>query len=196
MRKWKQAILLGVLGLAITWLCTGGLVIYSYWFFPVKDYDNSSKPYIRVEVERRPAVYGVPFIYQYFGDQTPFGLRLSYSTHNVVEDPRITFDRFDIEFADGTETDIASRFKAGVVPSAAELWYTDDSHAWQKRPVLQAEVTVEDCIPKRTAFTLRLKGQLRSGGVLVETFDAEMTFRPHYETEIYSRWYWLVLSGA
>src|SRR5262249_11387305 len=98
MKPWKRRLLLPVVALGITWLCTGGLVVHSYWVLPFNSYDRDFKPYILVEVKCPSVTCGVPFVYQHFGDRPPFGLSLLYITHNVVEDPKITFDTFALRF--------------------------------------------------------------------------------------------------
>src|SRR5947209_8389645 len=105
MSRWKRVALLGALCIGVPWLCTGGLVVHEYWVLPVNSFNEERKPYIRVEVTRPSANYGVPFIYLYHTDRTPFGIKLTYITHNVVEEPRITFDRVTVEHPDGSNSD-------------------------------------------------------------------------------------------
>jgi hypothetical protein len=196
MVPWKRRILIAALLIAAGWLCTGGLITHSYWFLPSKSFDKEFKPYVRAEVKCPEATYGIPFVYQYHGDRPPFGIALTYITHNVVEEPNIKLDRLTIILPDGTETDLADRFRLGIVPRPEEHWYIDDNHVMQKQPSLRSEVIVEDCVPYRTAFILRIKGQLFSHGAIVETFQADWSFTPSYETNTYTTWYWLLLSGA
>jgi len=156
MRSWKRGILIVSLLIATGWLCTGGCVTHSYWLLPSNSYGNDFKPYVRADVKCPGATYGTPYIYQYHGDRLPFGISLTYITHNVVEEPRITLDRVTIKLADGTETDLADRFREGIVPRVEEHWYIDDNHAMQKKPSLMSEVSIEDCVPNRNPFRLRI----------------------------------------
>jgi len=196
MRKWQRAVLFGALAVGVVWFFTSGFVVLRYWVLADASYDKEFRPYIRADVKTIDASYGVPFVFYYLTDRTPFSIRLTYITHNVVENPSVAFDRLAIEFPDGTETDLTGRFRAGVVPRVDEHWYIDDAHEQQKRPCLRFEVTAEDCLHQRIPFTLRVKGQLRSRGAVVEAFDAALTFTPCYETRVLTRWHWVALSGG
>jgi hypothetical protein len=196
MKPWKRGSLLAVLVFGVAWLCTGGLVVHSYWVLPFNSSDKEFRPYIMAKVKCPQATNGIPFVYQYYGDRLPFGISLTYITHNVVEQPRIEFDLLTIKFSDGRETDLVDRFRAGLVPRAEEHWYIDDFHVNQKRPSLRSEVTIEDCVTTRMAFMLRIKGKMLSGGATVETFEADWSFTPSYDTHIFSTWYWILLSGV
>jgi hypothetical protein len=193
MKPWKRAILVAVSLLGVAWLFTGGLVVHSYWVLPFNSSDKDFRPYVGAQVTCPHATYGIPFVYQYHGDRLPFSISLTYLTHNVVEEPRIEFERLTIKFHDGTEADFGDRFRAGVVPRAEEHWYIDDLHVQQKKPSLRSEVAIKDCVPTRTAFTLRIKGRLLSRGATVETFEADWKFTPNYDTHTFSTWYWILL---
>lgn len=72
MRKWTRLVLLLVTtSLAFAWLCTGGIVINTYWLDRDKYYDEDFKPLIHVQVERQPRVHGVPYLCQSISDATP-----------------------------------------------------------------------------------------------------------------------------
>ena len=196
MKPWKRGILVAVSLVAVIWLLTGGLVVHSSWFLRSHSSNKDFRPYLLAEVKCPRATHGVPCVYQYHGDQVPFSISLTYITHNVVEEPRIEFERLTIEFPDGTNADLGGPFRDGLLPRAEEHWYIDDRHFHQKKPSLRSEVTLEDCVPTRTAFTLRIKGKLLSRGATVETFEADWSFTPSYDTHTYSTWYWILKSGA
>lgn len=196
MKSWKRGTLVVALLFGVAWLLTGGLVVHTYWVNPFRSSDKEFKPYILAEVKCPAATYGIPFVYEYHGDRLPFSIFLTYISHNVVEEPRIEFERLTIRFPDGTEADLGDRFRGGLVPRAEEHWYIDDLHVHQNKPSLRSEVTLEDCVPTRTAFTLRIKGKLLSRGATIETFEADWGFTPSYDTHTFSTWYWILLSGA
>ena len=195
MRLQKRVILGAVFFLVLAWLCTGGMVVFRHWFNPRRSFQQEFKPYILAEVKVHDSVYGVPFLFQYFGDRTPFGISLTYVTHNVVKEGRILIDEATIRFQDGTATDIVRPIQTGLILRPEEHWYIDEAHVNLKQPSLRGEVTVNDCLPARTPFMLSIRGRMVSEGLPVETFDVEWKFEPQYETDIFSTWRWLAASG-
>ena len=178
--------------LGVAWLATGGLVIHSYWVNPFHSRNKEFKPYIVAEVKCPSAIHGIPFVCLYYGDRLPFSISVTYITHYVAEEPRIEFESLSITFLDGAEIDLGDRFRGGLVPRAEEHWYIDDLHVHQKKPSLRSEVKIDDCVPTRTAFTLRIKGKLLSRGETVETFEEDWRFIPSYDTHAFSTWGWIV----
>jgi hypothetical protein len=192
----KRLILGTVLCLGLIWLGTGGVVVHSYWFNAFSSYDRETRPYILARVEGDVAEYGIPCLFQYYGDKTPLSVTLTYRTHNVVPNGQIAIDKAILRLSTGDVTDLTSRVQAGWVLRPEEHWYLDDAHAQQKKPSLHGELRIEKCIPSRTPFTLRLKGRMISEGVTVESFENDFRFVPQYETQVFTTWVWLIMSGA
>ena len=190
--RWKRIAAPFVISVGLLWLCTGGCVVHSYWLLPSDSHGREFRPYLRADVTRRPAVYGVPLIFQYVTDRSPFGLRMTFITHTVVADPTLTFDRVAVEYPNGSVTDLTDRFRSAVVPHPAEHWYIDDDGRDQKRPSLRWEAVIEGVLPRATPFELRVKGQLRSGGKVIEEFDFVLRIQLRYETTTRTGWASLV----
>ena len=182
--------------IGLAWLCTGGCVEYRYWSVPADSYNRDFKPYISAEVIKRSKTGGIPLIYQQHFDEPPSGLRLSFISHTTASDPSLTFERVAIEIPDGTLMDLTDRFYGGVVPLLQEHLYIDDSHQKQTRSSLSWETTIDDCLPKATSFRLRIKGQLRSRGAVVEDFDAHLSIPLKYDSGRVTGWHWILADSV
>ena len=196
MKHRKLVVFGAVLPFVVVWICTGGVVVHRYWVNPFNSYQRAFKPYVLAEVKPGDGSWGVPLLFQYCGDRTPFGIALTYITHNVVTNGRVIIEKATIRFPDGAETNIAERVQASLILRPEEHWYIDDAHVKQKQPSLRGQLTISNCVPSRTPFTFHLKGRMLSEGNLVEAFEADWSFTPEYETHVYTTWGWIAASGA
>jgi hypothetical protein len=182
-----------VIGLA--WLSTGGVVVHKYWFDPSDSVGQEFKPYIRIDALSRNDAFGVPFLFEYFGDGAPISLRLTYLTHTLVPEPTVIFDSLALGFPDGTTKDITGCIGGQVAPIIDRHLYIDEMHKQHNVASLRLQIIIDDVVGKPTPFNVRLKGELRSQGRSVEPFEFSLDFVPHYQVETFTGWHWLIVSG-
>ena len=148
-----------------------------------------------MSIVNRPA-QGVPLVFRYDSDRARLGLRVTYITHTVVENPAIMLEMCDLLHDDGTRVNLLREAQVGLATPNAFLHEYEEAYTRQFRqvPGLTAEFTALDCVPSDKSFRFRIKGQLRSGGTVLEEIEQSLSERPEGEKRARVLWSWIVLS--
>jgi hypothetical protein len=120
--------------------------------------------------------------------EPPCSLNLEYSTYNLVEDGEVIFERLVVEYPDGSSATLTDRVPGAVRLKSGEYVYLDEAKVLRREKRLQAELHIADCIANSGPFTLRLKGHMRSGGRVIESFDTAQRCRPFTYVVRTTRW--------
>src|ERR1043166_1428652 len=122
------------------WLVTGGIVVHEYWVLPFDSYDKTFSPYIRVDVKTGVATKGIPYVFEYVGDEVPFDIQIQYLTHKIVENPTLTIEDINIIYVDGDNDNFGRRCLEATRLTADIHGYIDDFGAKREKPCLRAVV--------------------------------------------------------
>lgn len=176
--------------LSLVSLCllgSGCVAVLNSWSLPFEHYQQGDfKPLIMVEVDTGTKSVGVPYVFEYFGDRVPFGLKVTYITHNVVPHPTLHVEFATVRFDDGTVIEIGEQLQSQLLLIRQDHKYIETFQD-QTKPGLFGKATIANCIPKKLPFTLRIKGRMMSDGAVAERFDAKLRFEPDTEMKVRNR---------
>ncbi|HJZ90224.1 MAG TPA: hypothetical protein VKE40_05085 [Gemmataceae bacterium] len=190
LRLVRRAGLIGAALFAGAWVASGGLVVErsaSLHQFPY----HGGNPLVEVEVANRPAPAGVPLVARYDPDRAPFGVRVTHISHKVVEEPSITVDECYLTLPDGKRVDLTEPVRAGLVPAPFEHEHQSYVGDQERVPALRSEVTVPNCLPLDGLFRFRIRGQLRSRGVVAQEFYLDMPSPVYVKKRVRVMWQWM-----
>jgi hypothetical protein len=125
----------------------------------------------------------------------PYDAKFLYYTQSIVHGASLHIDKILIEYPDGSQVDLTDQVDQVITPHVDEMWYIED-HVEQRKACLKASWTIRQCITQRGSFVFVISGTLRRGNKVLEQVDTRLRCDPFGETQVFSTWYWWIVSQA
>ena len=197
MKVRKKFLIWALVLLALFWLLTGGIVVFSFDRVLPEVSRSNYRPLIVGTVTGKGSSWGVPFLYAFETcNKPPYSLHFSYITHNIIEGTSIEVERMLLVYEDGGHRDLTHQMPRNLIPRLTEHSYRDEAGSLQKKPCLRADVVIPDCIRECKPFELRVLYALKGKGIVFEEGEYFIQYKCYPDTDVFTTWWWLIKSQA